>query len=176
MARSTARETMFVVREGNCDGLPFKRVATAIYVHSGRDRVFGFALTPARASSDRDWRAARKELHRPDQGFPESTSIGRIQWGNPSDHPTERTSVFKGCLQVSTGIFTLTDDSGMTYQIQGDTSKLREHLGHEVQITGTASTSEASQGSGASTNSSQQPTIHLRAVKHLSKTCESAKN
>jgi len=96
--------------------------------------------------------------------------------GNPSDHPTERTSVFKGCLQVSTGIFTLTDDSGMTYQIQGDTSKLREHLGHEVQITGTASTSDASQGSGASTNSSQQPTIHLRAVKHLSKTCESAKN
>jgi len=45
MARSTARETMFVVREGNCDGLPFKRVATAIYVRSARDRVFGFALT-----------------------------------------------------------------------------------------------------------------------------------
>ena len=97
--------------------------------------------------------------------------------GNPSDHPTEQRSVFKGCLQISAGIFTLTDNSGATYQIQGDTSKLREHLGHEVQITGTASTSgDASQGSGASTNSSQQPTIHLQAVKHLSRTCESAKN
>jgi hypothetical protein len=96
--------------------------------------------------------------------------------GNPSDHPTERTSVFKGCLQISTGVFTLTDNSGTTYQIQGDTSQLREHLGHEVQITGTASTSDSSQDSGASTNSSQQPTIQLRAVKHLSKTCGSAKN
>jgi hypothetical protein len=40
----TARDKMFVVREGNLHGLPFNRVATAIYVHSARDRVFGFAL------------------------------------------------------------------------------------------------------------------------------------
>jgi hypothetical protein len=35
---------MFVVREAKLHGLPFNRVATAIYVHSARDRVFGFAL------------------------------------------------------------------------------------------------------------------------------------
>jgi hypothetical protein len=40
----TARDKMFVVREGKLHGLPFNRVATAIYVHSARDRVFGFAL------------------------------------------------------------------------------------------------------------------------------------
>jgi hypothetical protein len=40
----TARDKMFVVREGKLHALPFNRVATAIYVHSARDRVFGFAL------------------------------------------------------------------------------------------------------------------------------------
>jgi hypothetical protein len=40
----TARDKMFVVREGKLHGLPFNRVATTIYVHSARDRVFGFAL------------------------------------------------------------------------------------------------------------------------------------
>jgi hypothetical protein len=40
----TARDKMFVVRDGKLHGLPFNRMATAIYVHSARDRVFGFAL------------------------------------------------------------------------------------------------------------------------------------
>jgi hypothetical protein len=40
----TARDKMFVVREGKLHGLPFNRVATAIYVHSAHDRVVGFAL------------------------------------------------------------------------------------------------------------------------------------
>jgi hypothetical protein len=34
----------------------------------------------------------------------------------------------------------LTDKSGMAYQIQGDSSALGEHVGHEVQITGTTQT------------------------------------
>jgi hypothetical protein len=35
---------MSVVRDGKLHGLPFNGVATAIYVHSARDRVVGFAL------------------------------------------------------------------------------------------------------------------------------------
>jgi hypothetical protein len=58
--------------------------------------------------------------------------------GNPSDKPTSaEASTVQGCLQGSNGTFTLTDESGMTYQIQGDSSTLGEHVGHEVQITGT---------------------------------------
>ena len=37
----TACDKIFVVREGKVHGVPFNRVATAIYVHSARDRVFG---------------------------------------------------------------------------------------------------------------------------------------
>ena len=84
---------------------------------------------------------------------------------NQSDHPTGRPNTFHGCLLGSAGNFTLTDNSGTTYQIQGDASRLREHVGYEVQITGTTSTStsEADQDTGiGSTNSVQRQIIQLR--------------
>ena len=62
-----------------------------------------------------------------------------------------QTSV-EGCLQGSNGNFILTDNSGTTYQLQGDTSKLNEHVGHEVRITGTTS---ASAGANASASGSE---------------------
>ncbi len=42
----------------------------------------------------------------------------------------------QGCLQGSGGNYTVTDKNGTTYQLQGDTSKLSAHVGHEVQVTG----------------------------------------
>ena len=94
---------------------------------------------------------------------------------NPSDKPTSaHATTFEGCLQVSHSVFTLTDKSGMAYQIQGDSSALGEHVGHEVQITGTASDSGQSRETGG-TDSATQPIIYLQDVKHISKTCTSAK-
>ena len=86
-------------------------------------------------------------------------------------------STVQGCLQGSNGNFTLTDNADTTYQIQGDTSKLTEHVGHEVQITGRTSSSASGSTSGqtGSTSSTpQQPTIELQGVKHIAKTCKSA--
>ena len=91
--------------------------------------------------------------------------------GQSSSPSSGQTSV-KGCLQGSDGNFTLTDQSGTTYQLQGDTSKLSEHVGHEVQIMGTTSDASASSGSSTSQGSSQ-PTLTVAKVKHLSKTCKS---
>jgi hypothetical protein len=83
----------------------------------------------------------------------------------------------QGCLQGSNGSFTLTDKSGTTYEIQGDTSTLAEHLGHEVQITGTTSTpsSDKNDSSGSATSATDQRMIQLQEVKHVSKTCKSGK-
>ena len=82
----------------------------------------------------------------------------------------------QGCLQGSNGKFTLTDNSGTTYQLQGDTSKLTQHVGHEVQITGSTSgarsASPSSTMSPGGTQGSQQPTIMVEKVKHISKTCK----
>jgi hypothetical protein len=90
----------------------------------------------------------------------------------------------QGCLQGSTGSYTLTDSAGMTYQLSGDDSKLSSHVGHEVEITGTSgssgagATSAGSQtGAGASAAGSaatSQQSLTVEKVKDVSKTCKSA--
>ena len=79
----------------------------------------------------------------------------------------------QGCLQSSNGAYTLTDKSGTTYQLQGDASKLSAHVGHEVKITGTTSSSSATSSSmGAPTGGTQQPMLTVESMKHISKTCQ----
>src|SRR5438874_13839327 len=82
----------------------------------------------------------------------------------------------QGCLQGSDGSYTLTDKSGTTYHLQGDTSKLSAHVGHEVQITGstTSASTATSPTAGTATSASQQPTLTIQSMKHISKTCKSA--
>jgi hypothetical protein len=73
----------------------------------------------------------------------------------------------EGCLSSSEGKYMLTDMHGKTFELTGDTSKLAEHVGHEVKITGTES-SETASASG-----SQEMTLDVSSVKHISKTCKS---
>jgi hypothetical protein len=75
----------------------------------------------------------------------------------------------EGCLQKSDSGFTLTDSTGKMYDLQGETSKLTEHVGHEVMVTGTAS----SAGSSMS-NAQSEPVLQVTSLKHVSKTCKSA--
>jgi hypothetical protein len=101
------------------------------------------------------------------------TSSGSSQAGSATSGSSGQTAV-EGCLQGSSGNYTLTDKSGTTYQLQGDTSKLAEHVGHEVQITG--STSAGSAGSSASAGSSGAAAgsqmLTVEKVKHMGKTCK----
>jgi Protein of unknown function (DUF5818) len=81
----------------------------------------------------------------------------------------------QGCLQGSNGTYTLTDKSGTTYQLAGDTSKFSEHVGHEVKITGTTASADATSSSmGSQAGGAQQPTLTVQSMKHISKTCKSA--
>ena len=77
----------------------------------------------------------------------------------------------RGCLQGSDGNYSLMADNGTTYRLEGDTSKLSEHVGHEVQIKG----SSMSESAGTSTQASgtQQPSLTVESFKHISKTCAS---
>jgi hypothetical protein len=87
---------------------------------------------------------------------------------------TAATQKVEGCLQGSGGSFTLTDNSGLTYQLQGDTAKLTDHVGHEVQITGTPAGPSAGSPSSTAAGAGSQPTLEVKSVKHVSKTCKSA--
>jgi Protein of unknown function (DUF5818) len=99
---------------------------------------------------------------------------------------TDSANSVEGCLSGSAGNWTLTDQSGKTWQLAGDTSKLSEHVGHQVRIVGdnSASGSNSSSGSasgssansggsttGAGSSSGSQSTINVKKVKMISSTC-----
>jgi len=101
----------------------------------------------------------------------------------PSSGQTAQTSAggettVQGCLSGSSGSYTLSDKNGTTYQLTGDTAKLSEHVGHEVKITGTASSGSSTAASGGAASSTagetgSQQTLQVSSVKHISKTCQS---
>jgi hypothetical protein len=102
------------------------------------------------------------------------------QYPESGSHQSHSTAsghtMVEGCLQGSAGNYTLTDKNGTTYQLQGDTSKLSAHSGHEVQITGntTAAGSNATNPtSGTATAGTQQPMLTVERIKHISENCKS---
>jgi len=97
------------------------------------------------------------------QSYPSSQS---------ADSGNSGQTTVKGCLAKSDGGFTLTDKAGTTYKLTGDTAKLSDHVGHEVQIKGTTSQANSSPGAVASSTSSQ-PTLDVSSMKHISETCSS---
>jgi len=99
--------------------------------------------------------------------YPQSPPTGSSQTGNGSSQAS-----IEGCLQGSDGRFTLTDNSGTTYQLQGDTSKLSKHVGHEVQITGSPSKSSAGSSTTETSQGSAQQALTVEKVKHISESCK----
>lgn len=92
----------------------------------------------------------------------------------------------EGCLSGSAGSWTLTDQSGKTWQLAGDTSKLSDHVGHQVRITGTDNSSSASSSgstgsspsssaTGAGSSSGSQSTFNVQKVKMISSSCPASK-
>ena len=107
------------------------------------------------------------------QTYPDQSSnppSGQIS----SDHQTK----VRGCLGGSGGNYALTDKSGNTYQLTGDTSKLNEHVGHTVEVTGiTVPSSSAGSDSSSSTSAGKSGglrTLGVTSVKHISETCNSS--
>ena len=75
-----------------------------------------------------------------------------------------------GCLGGADGKYTLTDTKGNTFQLTGDTSKLADHVGHEVKITGNSSGSASSSGAMGQGGASQS--LEVSSMKMVSKTCK----
>jgi hypothetical protein len=88
----------------------------------------------------------------------------------------------EGCLTGANGSYTLSDISGNTYQLTGDTSKLAEHVGHEIKVTGVSEPSATSSSAGSSAATPEtakqsagasRQTLQISSVKPISKTCQS---
>ena len=98
------------------------------------------------------------------QAYPQSEPAQSA--GEASGHTT-----VQGCLSGSDGNYALTADNGTTYQLTGNTAELKDHVGHEVQITGKTSGSSAA---SSSTGAAQQGVLDVKSMKHIAKTCKSA--
>jgi hypothetical protein len=115
------------------------------------------------------------------------SSGSATQPSSPSSTATSQSSssdssqTVQGCLSGSAGNFTLTSSSGTIYQLAGDTSKLSDHVGEQVEITGSAasgsdssgSTATSPSGSGSSMGGSQ--TINVQKVKKIASSCSTSR-
>ena len=103
----------------------------------------------------------------------DTSQAGSSQAGTPaSDQMT-----VEGCLQGTNGDYTLSANSGRTYQLQGDTSNLSVYIGHEVQITGPTSGASAILPSVAAAEADGAPpraTLIVEHMKHVSENCHAA--
>ena len=107
----------------------------------------------------------------------DSTASPSADSGQMSHTSAGGQTTVQGCLSGSNGSYTLSDKNGTTYQLTGDTAKLSEHVGHEVKITGTASSgTDAGNASATSGSAGSQQTLQVSSVKHVSKTCSSGTN
>ena len=112
------------------------------------------------------------------------------QAGSETSQSSGSETTIRGCLNSSGGSYTLTDASGTTYQLQGDSSKLSAHVNNEVEIKGTASgasgagaagSTSPSAGSSASTGASSTGSaagsqmFNVTKVKKVSGTCSTTK-
>ncbi len=94
---------------------------------------------------------------------------------------TSTDTSIEGCLSGSAGSFTLTDQSGKAWQLAGDTSKLTEHVGHQVRVMGSdagASAAGASSGAASASGGSggaSGSTFTVKKVKMLSSSCPTSK-
>src|SRR5215471_17231417 len=76
----------------------------------------------------------------------------------------------EGCLQGTNEGYTLSANSGRIYQLQGDTSNLSAHVGHEVRITGPTSGASAilpSIAAAEADGAPPKPTLTVEHMKHV---------
>lgn len=102
----------------------------------------------------------------PDTQSPSSAQQPAQQPDTSQTASGEHAQSVEGCVSGSAGNYTLTDASGKTYQLAGDTSKLGDHVGHQVRITG-----EEASGAGAAASAGGSSTITVKKVKMISSSC-----
>ena len=85
-------------------------------------------------------------------------------------------TVIRGCLSGSTGNYTLTDQNGMQYQVNGDDATLRSMVGREVEITGLEGQSSAVSGQSDQEAGNATTTMQATQVRAVSSNCSKGRS
>ena len=86
----------------------------------------------------------------------------------------------EGCLAGSVGNYSLTDKSGTTYELTGDTAKLQAHVGHTIKVTGTTASNVGSapatgHSGSMSAPADAPPALSVSSFKHVSTSCSATR-
>lgn len=88
------------------------------------------------------------------------------------DNTGKTESTIQGCLSSASSRYYLTDSSGTKYELSGYANKLKNHVGHEVAITGVDSVKTTSTTQqGAASTAHQRHVFRVTAIKHIADTC-----
>ena len=81
-------------------------------------------------------------------------------------------AAIEGCLSYASGLYFLIDSSGTKHELSGSTNKLKEQIGHEVQIAGKPSTKTMESTSyGAASSAEVVPVFEVKSAKRIADTC-----
>ena len=107
------------------------------------------------------WMAAQTGSSNPSNSSAGSSATGNTQSNqsgssNASTPPSSseiRETSLQGCLQSSSGNYSLTESTGNTHRLQGDEKQLSKHVGQEVELKGyeTSAANTPMSGSSSST-------------------------
>lgn len=103
----------------------------------------------------------------PDNSQSTQQSPDKTQSSAPPAGADHSAQSIEGCVAGSAGAFTLTDATGKTFQLAGDTSKLGDHVGHSVQIWG----AEEPNTAGTAASAGAPATFTVKRVKMLAASC-----
>ena len=90
----------------------------------------------------------------------------------PSSPAKSGPAVMEGCLSYGAGQYFLIDSSGAKHELSGSTNKLKEHIGHEVQISGKPSTKTMEATTyGAASSADVVPVFEVKSAKRIADAC-----
>jgi hypothetical protein len=82
-------------------------------------------------------------------------------------------TTIQGCLSNSNGQYWLTDSSGVKHQLSSHANVVKNHVGHEVAITGTEAVKTTDTTiQGAASSAKQIPVFRVQSVQHVADSCK----
>jgi hypothetical protein len=82
-------------------------------------------------------------------------------------------TTIQGCLSNANGQYWLTDSTGKKYQLSTHANVLKEHIGHEVAITGSPAIKTVDTTiQGAESSAKEIPIFRVKTVKHVADSCK----
>jgi hypothetical protein len=109
------------------------------------------------------WMVAQSNPQSAQPASPSAQQSDKSQASDKSGQPIE------GCLSGAADTFKLTDATGKTYELTGDTSGLKDNVGHQVRLWGNAGSSGGGEKISAA---GAQATFGVTKVTSISPTCK----